>query len=142
MVLDQVAPFVDLTIDVERCLPCGHLRHDDLGAAPMQLGDDPVRVESLVGDEARELDVLDQWSDTDRVVSLAGQQDEADEIAQGVGHRQDFGRQSATRLADRLALSPPFAPWPWRWTRTMVASTMAYSMSGWSETASNMRLNT
>jgi len=34
------------------------LRHDDLGAAPMQLGDDPVRVESLVGDEARELDVL------------------------------------------------------------------------------------
>ena len=41
-----------------------------------------------------------------------------------------------------LALSPPLAPCPWRRTLTIVASTMAYSMSGSFETASNnIRLN-
>ncbi len=38
--------------------------------------------------------------------------------------------------------SPPFAPWPCRCTRTMVASTMAYSMSGSPLTASNRRTKT
>ena len=41
-----------------------------------------------------------------------------------------------------LARSPPFAPWPCRCTRTMVASTMAYSMSGSPLTASNRRTKT
>src|SRR5712671_6003943 len=40
-----------------------------------------------------------------------------------------------SRTADGLALRPPFSPCPWRWTLTMVASTMAYSMSGVSEQA-------
>src|SRR4051812_2860743 len=35
-----------------------------------------------------------------------------------------------------------FAPCPCRWTLTMVASTMAYSRSGSSETASNKRCQT
>src|SRR5882762_2211287 len=70
------------------------------------------------------------------------QQHEADEVAQGVGEGQDFGRHAALGFADGLALSPPFAPCPWRWTLTMVASTMAYSMSGCSETASKSRLKT
>src|SRR5260370_42069754 len=44
--------------------------------------------------------------------------------------------------ADRLVRSPPFAPCPWRWPLTMGALTMAYSMSGSSETASNRRSKT
>jgi hypothetical protein len=36
-------------------------------------------------------------------------------------------------------LGPLFAPCPWRWTLTMVASTMAYSMSGSLDAASNSR---
>ena len=48
----------------------------------------------------------------------------------GVGQRQDFGRHAAFGPADSLALRPPFAPCPWRWTLTMVVLTMAYSMSG------------
>ena len=64
------------------------------------------------------------------------------EIAECVGERQDFGGHAAFGAADRLALRPPFAPCPWRWTLTMVASTMAYSMSGSSDAASNSRRQT
>ena len=49
---------------------------------------------------------------TDRIVAMARQQDEAHEIAERIGHREDFGRPAAFRLADGLILSPPFAPWP------------------------------
>src|SRR3546814_9591619 len=68
--------------------------------------------------------------------------DEAHEIAESIGERQDLGRHAALGAADGLAPSPPFAPWPWRWTLTMVASTMAYSMSGPSEQASKIRMKT
>src|SRR5439155_6237740 len=78
----------------------------------------------------------------DRVEALAGQQHETHEIAERVGQCQDFGGHPAFRAADGLVLRPPFAPCPWRWTLTMVASTMTYSMSGSSETASNRRFQT
>ena len=103
-------PFVDVQIDVDRGLAPGSLRDDDLRCASIQLVDDPVGVKRLVGDQAVELGPLDQGRDADGVVALAGQQDEADEIAQRVGERQDFRRQAAARLANGLALSPPFAP--------------------------------
>src|SRR5215217_4571096 len=74
-----------------------------------------------------------------RIEALPWQEHEAHEVAERVGERQDLGGQAAFGAADGLALSPPFAPCPWRWTLTMVASTMAYSMSGSSETVSNSR---
>src|SRR5216684_1266933 len=76
------------------------------------------------------------------IEALSRQQDESDEVAERIGEGQDLGRHAALGLADGLALSPPFAPCPWRWTLTMVASTMAYSMSGSSEAASKSRLKT
>ena len=63
-----------MQINRERCYASGPLRDDDLGAAFVQLGDDPVRVERLVGDQAVELDPVDQRRDADGVVALAGQQ--------------------------------------------------------------------
>ena len=84
-------------------------------------------------------ETVDERSDADRIETVAGQQNEAHEIAERVGQREDFGRHAALGAADRLALSPPFAPCPWRWTLTMVASTMAYSISGSSEQASKSR---
>ena len=87
-------------------------------------------------------ETVDERSDADRIETVAGQQNEAHEIAECVGQRQDFGRHAAFGPADSLALSPPFAPCPWRWTLTMVASTMAYSMSGSSEQASKSRVKT
>ena len=77
-----------------------------------------------------------------RIETMAGQENEADEIAERVGQRQNFGRHAAFGAADGLALRPPFAPCPWRWTLTMVASTMAYSMSGASEQASKSLVKT
>lgn len=43
---------------------------------------------------------------------LSGHQPEVDEVANGVGQRQNFGGYSPARLSDGLILSPPFAPCP------------------------------
>ena len=141
-VLDQVAPSVEVAVDGAWRQASRVLGDDHLGAAFIQLSDDPVRVEGRVGDQSLERDVLDERGDPNRVMALARQQHEADQVAQGLGERQDLGGQAALGLADGLAFSPPFAPWPWRWTLTIVPSIMACSMSGASETAAKRRWNT
>src|SRR5215213_2129254 len=135
-----MAPFVHFGIDLQRDGAARMLRDNDLGAASVEIGDDVIAVESLVGDQGAELKAVDQRRHPGRVKALSRQQHKADEIAQSVGEGQDLGRHAALGSADGLARSPPFAPCPWRCTLTMVASTMAYSMSGSSETASNSRL--
>src|SRR5688572_27751296 len=135
-ILDQMAPFVHFGIDREGRTATRMLGDHRLGAALVEIGDDGVAVEGHVGDQRAEGDAVDQGLDTDGVEPMAGQQDEADQIAERVGEGEDFGGHAALGAAYGLALSPPFAPWPWRWTLTMVASTMAYSMSGSSEHAS------
>src|ERR1700731_5011383 len=141
-VLDQMAPFVHLGVDLERGGTARMLRNHDLGATLVELGDDVGAVEGLVGEQCAEFDPLDQRRDADGIEALPRQQDESHQIAERVGEGQDLGRHAALGAADGLARSPPFAPCPWRWTLTIVASTMAYSMSGWSETASKRRLKT
>ncbi|MDA9467097.1 hypothetical protein XH87_21375 [Bradyrhizobium sp. CCBAU 53415] len=118
------------------------LRDDDLGLTCVQLFDDPVGIKSLVGDQAAEFEVLDQGRDADGVKAMAGEQDEPHQIPKRVGQREDLGGPAALRLADGLTFGPPFAPCAWRWTLTIVASTMANSISGSSETASKIRLKT
>src|SRR3979490_2970928 len=141
-VLDQMTPFVHLGVDVQRHAAARVLRNHDLGTALIEIGDDVVAVEGLVGDQRAEFDPRDERGNADGIEALSRQQDESDEVAQGIGEGEDFGRHASLGAADGLALSPPFAPCPWRWTLTMVASTMAYSMSGCSEAASKIRLKT
>src|ERR1700741_2353120 len=141
-VFDQMTPFVHLGVDLERRGAARMLRKHDRGAALVALGDDVVAVKGLVGDQRGELDPRDERWDANGIEALSRQQHKADEVAQRVGEGQDFGCHAAFGAADGLALGPPFAPCPWRWTLTMVASTMAYSMSGSSETASKSRLKT
>src|SRR5262245_48535711 len=136
-IFDQVPPFVHLLVNGERLCSAGMLRDHNLGATRVEIGNDGVAVERFVGDQCVEGQSLDERRHADRVEAMAGQENEADEIAERVGERQDFGGHAAFRTTDGLALSPPFAPCPWRCTLTMVASTMAYSMSGSSETALN-----
>ena len=109
-ILDQVPPLVEFGIERQRHRTSWMLRDDDLGAALVEVGNNGVAVEGLVSDQAAEGDAVDQGRDADRIETMAGQQDEADEIAERVGQRQDFGCHAAFGAADRLVLCPPFAP--------------------------------
>jgi|SRR5271163_903610 hypothetical protein len=97
---------------------------------------------AFVSDQSAELDAVDQGGDAHSVEAMPRQELKANQIAERIGERQDFGGHAALGSAYGLARSPPFAPWPWRWTLTMVASTMANSISGSSDTASKSRLKT
>src|SRR5918912_3385953 len=141
-VLDQVAPFIHLLIEGERLRSARVLGDHRLGPSFVQRGEHPVAVEGFVPDQRVKGDALDEWRDTHGVVTLTGQQDETHQVAQRIDQRQDLGRHAALGAADGLALSPPFAPCPWRCTLTIVASTIAYSRSGSSEQASNSRRKT
>ena len=67
---------------------------------------------------------------------------EAHQVAERIGQGDDLRAPAAARAADGLALSPPFAPCPWRWTLTMLPSPIANSRSGSPDRASNIRLKT
>ena len=118
------------------------LGDDDLRAARVQLIEDLIDVEGLVGDQPSEFDALDQRRHAQGVEAVTRQQLEAHQVAERVGQGDDLRAPAAARAAYRLALSPPFAPCPWRWTLTMLPSIIAYSRSGSTDRASNMRLKT
>src|SRR3954452_24329453 len=118
------------------------LGNHDLGPALVQVRDDIVAVERRIADQRPKGEPVDERRPAHRVEPLPRQKHKAHEIAERVGERHDLGGQAALGPADGLARSPPFAPCPWRWTLTMVASTKAYSRSGSSETASNSRWKT
>ena len=113
-VFDQVTPFVHFHVNRERRNTARMLGDDGLGAACVDVGDDGIAVESLVGDQRIEGHALDERRNANCVEALSRQQHEAHEIAERISERQDFGGQAALRAADGLASSPPFAPCPWR----------------------------
>jgi hypothetical protein len=84
-ILDQMAPFVNVLVDVERAGASGMLRDYDLRFAFVHVFDDPVGIKSLVGDQAAEFDLLDQGRDADGVKAMAGEQDEPHQIPERVG---------------------------------------------------------
>ena len=53
-------------------------------AAIIQIGAQPVVIEGLVADQRLKIEAGDQRFDTDAVMPLAGQKDEANEIAEGI----------------------------------------------------------
>ena len=57
---------------------------------------------------ALEAQAVDQRRHADGVEPMTGQQDKAHEIPEGVGERENLGRQTAFGTADGLALSSPF----------------------------------
>jgi hypothetical protein len=63
-------------------------------------------------------------------MALPRQQNETNKISKRIDQCDDLRRQPAARTSDRLTMSPPLAPVPCWWTRTMVPSIMAYSKSG------------
>jgi hypothetical protein len=71
------------------------LRDDDLGATFIHFGDDRIAVEGFVGDQAPELDAVDQRSNAYSVVAVSAQELEANAIAERVGESEDFGGPAA-----------------------------------------------
>ncbi len=74
-----MTPLVDIEVDSERLCPAGMLGDDHLGAAFVQVCNDRVGVESFIGNQTAKLDVFDQGSNADGVVTLAWQEDKADQ---------------------------------------------------------------
>src|ERR1700754_685129 len=91
----------------------GQSFYEDFGAARIEIGDDGVCVEGLVGDQGAKGDAVDEWRHANRVEAMSWQQLKAHEVAQRIGQRQNLGRHAAFGTADGLARSPPFAPCPW-----------------------------
>ena len=109
-ILDQVPPLVDLGVDRQRHGAPRMLRDDDLGAALVEVGYDGIAIEGLVGDEAVKGETVDERSDADRIETMAGHENEADEITKRVGQRQNFGRHAALERPIGLALRPLAIP--------------------------------
>ena len=115
-----MAPFVHLEVATDRVLSVGFGGNDGDDAAAIELGAQPIVVEGFVGEQGADGDAGDQRFDADAIVPLTRQQDEARQIAERIDKRDDFGRQTAARSPDCLILSPPLAPAPCWWTRTIV----------------------
>ena len=94
-ILDQVPPLVEFGVQPQRQRPPWVLRDHDLCAALVEVGNDGIAVEGLVGDQSAEGDSVDQRSDADRIETVAGQQDEADRLP------------SASVSASILVVMPP-----------------------------------
>jgi hypothetical protein len=62
-----------------------------LGAARVEICDQGVAVESLVGDQSAEFEILDQRRHSYGVEPVPGQQHEPDQVSERVGQGQDLG---------------------------------------------------
>ena len=71
-ILDEMSPFVDFGVDGERLCAPWVLGDHDFCAPLVQLGDDRVGIESLVSQQATELDAFDKRRDPHRIKALAG----------------------------------------------------------------------
>jgi len=73
------------------------------------------------------------------VAGLASGQVEVEGIAVEIGLDVDFGRETAARAAERLAMLPPFAPAAETWARTVVLSKNWTKCAVWLHSASNWK---
>ncbi len=106
--VDEVAPAVHVAVEVDDGRAVGLGWDHRGGATTVKVRPEPVGVESFVAEQGAEGDALDQRLHADAIVALAGQQDEAHQVAEGVDEGDDLGCQTAARAADRLvAGSPP-----------------------------------
>jgi hypothetical protein len=86
-VFDQMTPIVDFRVDRQRRRASWMLRDNDLSAALVAVGNDGIAVEGLVRDEAIKGEAVDKQSDSDRIKTMAGHENEAHEIAERIGQR-------------------------------------------------------
>ncbi len=73
------------------------------------------------------------------VARLATGQVEVERVAVEIGLEVDFGRETAARAAERLAMLPPFAPAAETWARAVVLSKNWTNCAVWLHSASNWK---
>ena len=138
---DEMALLVKLLVVRDR-LASVYFGWDDRLGAESEVRPDPVDVVCLVGNDVLGHKAVDQCFGLRAVVDLAGREDEAQRIAEGIDGDVDFRGRATARAADRLSLGPPFPPAECWCARTIVASMMTLSISGSSLTRSRMRDHT
>lgn len=111
-VLDEMPPAIHGEITRNEVLAIRFRRNDGLDFLFAEQLAQTIVVESLVGQQRLHVDAFDQVWRGDAVVTLAGEQNEAGEVAECIDKRDDLRRQAAARAADGLMTSPPFAPIP------------------------------
>jgi hypothetical protein len=72
-VLDQMAPFIDFRVDVERAFALWTLGNNDFRSTFIHVCENPIRIKSFVGDEGAKRDVLDQRRHAGCVMALSRQ---------------------------------------------------------------------
>lgn len=145
-ILDQMAPFVEVSVECARLdgVRSGGNHDVDAGFAE-RLHHALLRVIGFVGDQrARRLgQPSKQHVGSGKIVRLAGRQMETGWIAERVAGRVNFRAQPPFASAEAFGLRAPFfAPAACWWARTMVESIMAYSLSADAESFSKTRFQT
>ena len=133
-----MTPLVGFLVELCRKAPVRFWRDDRSDAASVQGNSEPVGIKGPVRQKMVGREILDQLWHPSQVVRLTRQQAKVDRVSEGICERQDFGRDPTARAPYGLALSPPLAPWPERWTLTMEPSIIAYSKSASEANALNM----
>jgi hypothetical protein len=128
--LDAIAQLVGFFIIRDSWDAAGAWRNDSIGLSLDEIGAKPISVIGFIGDDADERQILNEPGCLGYFVDLACGEDQAQRMTEGIDSDMDFGTQAAARAADRLILSPPFAPALCWCARTMVASIMTCSKSG------------
>ena len=90
-----MAAFIDVRVDLQRVAAPWVLRNADQRTAGIHVGDDPIAVESLVGQDRIEADPVDQGGHADRIEAMARQQNETNKVAQSIRQGQDLGGPAA-----------------------------------------------
>jgi hypothetical protein len=129
--LDEIALAIEREIAIAFHFPICLRRDDDLDRTRSQAVNEVIGVIALVCEQSSRLDRRQQRSGLRDIVNLAAGQNEPQRITKGIDDYVDFRREPAARAADGLVeplfLSAPALCW---WARTIVASIMAYSLSG------------
>ena len=129
--LDEIAFAVEREIAIAFEAAIGFGRDDYLDPARRQAIDEAIGVISFVGEQGFGLDKRRERLGLADVVHLPARETERQRIAQGVDDDMDFCREPPARAANGLVDAPflraPALCW---WARTIVASIIAYSLSG------------
>ena len=141
--LDEVSCLVAVPVDFAFGIAIASRWDDRLGTGCLDDVDQGIAIVTFVGDDRAGRDGLNQGSPLRDIGHLAGCQDQANRVAQGIDTGMNLRGQPAPRATDRLIatvfLGAPAACW---WARTIVASMNSSSKSASPWRASATRCQT